>query len=231
MKWLIVMTATLVSLMACEAQGAPQPSAPYSTGKLIVTWTRGSPPNAANAARADRINMKCGPTPRQYTFPVIPIMLPVIPANPPEYSVNIRDVIPEPPLYPTTYYCLPVAAMGAIESDKVTEEFAFTVTVEGLPPTGDVTPPTVVIRSPTKGTIVPRKSTVIIDVTAIDDSGMIQDVVIFVNRASICRVTEPPYQCLWEVPAAAKRTYTLQASAGDAAGNRGLSPTIQVRSE
>jgi hypothetical protein len=95
----------------------------------------------------------------------------------------------------------------------------------------DVTSPVVVISRPKHGDVVPRKSMVDIVVTASDDSGVIHDVVVFVNRKSVCLLSAPPYQCTWEVPAAAKRTYTLQASAGDAAGNRGLSPSIQVKSE
>jgi hypothetical protein len=95
----------------------------------------------------------------------------------------------------------------------------------------DVTAPEVEITHPNHKDVVARKASIPIDVVASDESGLIQDVVIFVNRVSICHLTKPPYRCLWEVPAAGKRVYLLQASAGDWSGNRGLSPTIQVRSE
>jgi hypothetical protein len=108
------------------------------------------------------------------------------------------------------------------------QEVPFEVVQAAAP---DVTAPDVEITHPNKGDVVPRHASIPIDVIASDDSGMIQDVVIFVNRVSICHLTKPPYRCLWAVPAAAKKTYTLQASAGDWSENRGLSPTIQVRSE
>jgi hypothetical protein len=225
MRWLIVITTTLVGLMTLEVPvGVAQNIAPYSTGTLIVTWTRGAPPNAADA---DRLNLHCGTATRRYTLPVQSIRLPATPADPPDYPIYIRDLLPRA-AFPQDYFCVSVGAQGAHESSEVSDEFSFTV-VDAL--AADVTPPTVSISSPNKGAVVERKSTVTIDVVAHDDSGVITDVVIFVNRASICRVTAPPFQCTWEVPAPAKRTYTLQASAGDAAGNRGLSPTIQVRSE
>ena len=108
------------------------------------------------------------------------------------------------------------------------EEVAFEVVQQA---SLDVIAPEVEISHPNKNDVVPRKASVPIDVVASDDSGMVQDVVIFVNRVSICRLTKPPYRCLWEVPAASRKSYILQASAGDWSGNRGLSPTIQVRSE
>jgi hypothetical protein len=129
MKWIILITTTMISLMVLEMHGAAQDVAPYSTGKLIVKWTRGAPPESA---RADRINMKCGPSPGNYTYPVKTIMLPAVPASPPEYPINIRDVIPVAPVDPTKYYCLPVSAMGTIESDKIAAEYSFTVTGEAI---------------------------------------------------------------------------------------------------
>jgi hypothetical protein len=100
--------------------------------------------------------------------------------------------------------------------------------VSQAPP--DVTAPVVEITHPNHRDVVPGNASIPIDVIASDDSA-VMDVVIFVNRVSICRLTHPPYRCLWEVPISRKRVYLLQASAGDWAGNRGLSPTIQVKSE
>jgi hypothetical protein len=225
MKRFTLLIALLASLLAREAHAAQPSIVPYATGTLIVTWRRGAPPHSAPA---DRLNMHCGTAPGRYTLPVQSIPLPPTPANPPEYPIALRDLLPRA-AFPQDYFCIAVGAMGAHESSEVSEEFAFTVVEATI--AADVTPPTVSIRSPNKGAAVEKHSTVVIDVVATDDSGVITDVVIFVNRASICKLTEPPYQCLWEVPAAPKRNYTLQASAGDAAGNRGLSPTIQVRSE
>jgi hypothetical protein len=95
----------------------------------------------------------------------------------------------------------------------------------------DTTPPLVVISSPKAEDVVARKASVPVTVTAGDDSGTVAEVLVFVNHTSICRMASPPFRCVWEVPPPPNRTYALQASARDAAGNVALSSIVQVKSE
>jgi hypothetical protein len=94
-------------------------------------------------------------------------------------------------------------------------------------PAGDTTPPTVALTAPTDGATVTRKTTVTLTATA-SDSGGVASVSFYVNGALKCTDTTAPYSCAWPVPAAAAKTYQLQARATDAAGNIGASAVATV---
>ena len=96
----------------------------------------------------------------------------------------------------------------------------------GFPATGDNIAPTVSITNPANGAIVARKSNVTITATASDNVGVTR-VDFLVNGALQCSDTTAPYSCVWRVPAAMNKTYTLQARAFDLAGNSGTA-TVQV---
>ena len=96
----------------------------------------------------------------------------------------------------------------------------------GFPATGDNIAPTVSITNPANGAIVARKSNVTITATASDNVGVTR-VDFLVNGALQCSDTTAPYSCVWRVPAAMNKTYTLLARAFDAAGNSGTA-SVQV---
>jgi hypothetical protein len=230
MTWFrIALTFILISCLGLQGYAGELDTKPYSTGTLIVTWSRGDSPEAAPA---DRLNIKCGYASKTYTLPVKFIMLPITPDDPPDYEIALKDLLPRPESFPRTYYCISVGALGAMESGKVSDEYAFTVT-EALPLVPeDVIAPVVVIGSPVNQAIVPRKSKVNILVTIGLDSGPITEVVVFVAGRSVCPpLLQAPYVCAWQVPAAANRIYPIQATGKDASGNVGLSKPVQVRSD
>ena len=88
----------------------------------------------------------------------------------------------------------------------------------GFTTTGDNIPPTVSIISPSDGSTVARKSTVGISATANDNVGVTR-VEFGVNGSLKCTDTSTPYNCSWKVPAAPNKSYQIQATAFDAAGN------------
>ena len=92
---------------------------------------------------------------------------------------------------------------------------------------GDTSSPTAAISQPTDGSIVSRRSTVNITVTASDNLGVTR-VEVYVNGGLMCTVATSPYSCAWPVPAAAGKNYFLQAKAYDAAGNVGGSKIVSV---
>ena len=71
-----------------------------------------------------------------------------------------------------------------------------------------------------------RKSNVTITATANDNVGVTR-VDFLVNGTVQCSDTTAPYSCVWRVPGAMNKTYTLLARAFDAAGNSGTA-SIQV---
>jgi hypothetical protein len=136
MKWFMLMTMLLVSCVTLHAQTvggtlAVTDSAPYSTGKLSVTWSRGTSPNSAQPSH---LNMKCGMVTGQYTLPVKQIQIPATPANPPDYFITLTDLLPPltTPNIPQKYFCVSVGAQGAVESKNVSAEYAFFVTGEEI---------------------------------------------------------------------------------------------------
>jgi Bacterial Ig domain len=106
----------------------------------------------------------------------------------------------------------------------------FSAEVSKVMPRGDTTPPTVSITSPTNGATVPRKQITVITATASDETG-ISFVTFKVNGAVKCTDSSAPYTCQWTVLNPPHRTYTVQATATDAAHNVGTSATIQVTSQ
>lgn len=97
------------------------------------------------------------------------------------------------------------------------------------PPPPDLEAPLVTLTSPADGSMVARRSTVILTAAATDNLG-IAHVIFLVNGGTVCDDAATPYECAWRVPAAPNRTYQIQALALDAAGNIGSSALITVKS-
>jgi Bacterial Ig domain/Fibronectin type III domain len=123
-----------------------------------------------------------------------------------------------------TYY------FAATAYDSARNESPFSNEVRYTTAAGDTTPPTVTLTAPLNGAVVPRKSTVTIRVTATDNVG-VTTVAFYVDGRLTCATGTAPYTCAWEVPAAARRSYQLQATAVDAQDNVGASPHITVTAE
>jgi glucose/arabinose dehydrogenase len=96
------------------------------------------------------------------------------------------------------------------------------------PGIADSVPPTVSITNPTQGSIVARKSTIIISATATDNVGVTR-VEFYVNGSLQCSDSSAGYTCNWKVPNPPNRTYQIEARAFDQAGNSG-SALVQVTS-
>jgi streptogramin lyase len=96
------------------------------------------------------------------------------------------------------------------------------------PGIADSVPPTVSITNPTPGSIVARKSTIIISATATDNVGVTR-VEFYVNGSLQCSDSSAGYTCNWKVPSPPNRTYQIEARAFDQAGNSG-SALVQVTS-
>jgi hypothetical protein len=98
-------------LLWCNSSAAGQAVAekiPYATGKIIVTWTKGAPPNHA---QPDRLIPKCGWVKGHYVIQGPPVMIPASPPNPPEYTFFIRDLVPGV----GDWYCAFAVAKGTTE--------------------------------------------------------------------------------------------------------------------
>ena len=85
--------------------------------------------------------------------------------------------------------------------------------------TGDTTPPSVGLTSPAEGTVLRRRTTVTLAATASDNVG-VSAVEFAVNGQRVCRLTAPPYSCSWYSGNKPRNTYSITATAIDAAGNR-----------
>ena len=79
------------------------------------------------------------------------------------------------------------------------------------------------------GSTVARRSTVTITAAASDNIGVTR-VEFRINGALTCTDTATPFTCAWQVPNT-KTTFSLQASAFDAAGNTANSTTVTVTSK
>ncbi len=93
----------------------------------------------------------------------------------------------------------------------------------------DITLPLVSITSPLNNSLVSKNSTVTIQATSSDASG-ISKVEFLVNGVLKCTDTSVPYSCPWLVPNGKNIQYTLQAMAYDTAGNS-ASSTVKVTSK
>jgi Bacterial Ig domain len=91
----------------------------------------------------------------------------------------------------------------------------------------DASPPVAAMLQPTGATSIGRRSRVNVAITASDDVGVAR-VEFYVNGGLMCTFAASPYTCAWRVPAAAGKTYSLQAKAYDAAGNVGVSGVVSV---
>jgi hypothetical protein len=216
---LYMLAAMLISLLIWPL-GSAAVGPTISPTSCELSWEAPTNPDGTTQAALDSYRIYLSRTPGDYDF-TTPIASPAKDATK-AFCASVGAL----PL--GQWYLVMRSADATGHESANSNEVPFEVVLQAPP---DVTAPVVEITHPNKGDVVPRKASVPIDVVASDNSGLLMDVVIFVNRVSICRLTKPPYRCLWEVPASSKRTYVLQASAGDFAGNRSLSPTIQVRSE
>jgi Bacterial Ig domain len=95
--------------------------------------------------------------------------------------------------------------------------------------TADTTQPVITLAIPSNATFI-RKSRVELSAVASDNIGVAK-VEFHVNGSRLCSDSSNPYICVWQIPAAPKKTYVLQATATDAAGNVGVSNRITVASE
>ncbi len=86
------------------------------------------------------------------------------------------------------------------------------------PGIADSIPPMISITNPTQGSIVARKSTIIISATATDNVGVAR-VEFYVNGSLRCTDSSISYDCNWKVPNQPNRSYQIQAKAFDQAGN------------
>jgi hypothetical protein len=86
--------------------------------------------------------------------------------------------------------------------------------------------PNVAIVSPSDGGTVPRNTTVTMTATASDNIGVTK-VDFYVNNTLTCSDTGAPYNCAWKVPGKNNASYTVKATAYDAAGHSTIS-TITV---
>ncbi len=96
------------------------------------------------------------------------------------------------------------------------------------PPAVDNTAPLVTVTSPTHLAVIPKNTYVNISASATDNVGVIE-VRIRVNGSQICSVKAAGAVCRFRTGAG--RTYKIQASGLDAAGNVGTSTEISVRSK
>jgi chitinase len=124
----------------------------------------------------------------------------------------------------STYYFVATAY------DAYGKESAFSNEVSYTVPMANDTPPTVALISPLDGASVARKSTVTIGANAWDDYGVTK-LEFYVNGSLVCANPPTSYTCAWKVPAAAGRTYQLQAKAYDTAGKAGSSSIITVQAQ
>jgi hypothetical protein len=90
----------------------------------------------------------------------------------------------------------------------------------------DSTAPTVTITSPLHGSILPRGS-ITVNATATDSSG-VASVSFYVGNTLIGTDTSTPYSVRWNARKAAVGTYTLSATARDAAGNVSAPVSVTV---
>ncbi len=81
-------------------------------------------------------------------------------------------------------------------------------------------PPTVTILSPLNGSTVSRHSNVTITASASDNAGVTK-VTYSINGSLLCTSTTSPYSCSWSVAGKPNATYTITATAYDAAGYTG----------
>jgi hypothetical protein len=90
----------------------------------------------------------------------------------------------------------------------------------------DTTAPVIAITQPLSA-MVARKSRVTLAAAASDNVGVVK-VEFYVNGTLRCTDTAAPYTCAWRVPAAAGKSYVLQAKAYDAAGNIAVSSSVMA---
>jgi hypothetical protein len=127
------------------------------------------------------------------------------------------------PLRPTSQYVHPLALRARVD-DGALDIGAFEAQSNGG---SDTQPPTAGIVSPVSGQRVRPGSLVTISVAAADNRG-VAALEVSVDGALVCRLVAAPYDCAWRVPRLRRTTFTLVATASDAAGNSGTSAPVTV---
>jgi len=90
---------------------------------------------------------------------------------------------------------------------------------------GDTTPPTTSIDSPTDGATV--SGTVTVSASATDDVGVVR-LELYIDGVLALSATSGPISYSWNTTLVANGAHTLMTKAYDAAGNLGVSPTVNV---
>jgi hypothetical protein len=96
-------------------------------------------------------------------------------------------------------------------------------------PTADTTPPTVTITAPVNGAVVKIRSSVTVKASAFGNIA-VNEVEIFIDGATKCTDSAAPYECIWQMPKWAGRTYGIPAKAYDFIGNVAPSSFVNVLS-
>jgi hypothetical protein len=126
MRQIFILLGIMLMLgLGFEVHAAAQNTASYATGQVCWTWQKGTPPLDL---QADHLNVRCGTAPGVRDIPVKTIAVTLPAPNPPEYCINIRDVIPQPATFPVNRYCAAKSALGAGESTNESVELFFVVT-------------------------------------------------------------------------------------------------------
>jgi hypothetical protein len=175
---------------------------PPGTGYLATTQTTNDITVLASAAKTMLVNKKAANV-------VVSVNGVVVTLAP--YEVRIIDtpeqISPTPTLRPT-----PTKTPTLRSSSTPTRT-----------PPPDTTSPIVTITNPANNSTVKRNSTVTITANASDNVGVVRVVFSITSKTSTTNCTDlaAPYTCNWLVPGKARTTYTITATAYDAAGNSG----------
>lgn len=132
-----------------------------------------------------------------------------------------------------TNYAYPTdLSFGTYYAYITTTDNAGNLTISTVSPVviGDLTAPIIAITSPANNSNVSKNKTITIQADATDSVGVTR-VVFSVNGTVVCIDMVAAYACSWKVPAQPGKTYNLQTSAYDAAGNVGNSAVIRVTSK
>lgn len=92
-------------------------------------------------------------------------------------------------------------------------------------------PPSAMVLSPANGAVIERKALLPISAEVTEGSNPIAYVETYASDRLVCTTLEAPYTCVWRLPGAPGKTYSIRVSAYDTKGLRGESATILIRSE
>jgi hypothetical protein len=205
---------------ACDAvDGEDSDEIGYTASTLTIAWD-----DNANDEDGYRLERKTG---TGGSFALVGTLS----AN----SSTFADVL----LEPEQTYCYRVQAFNSAGASAWSNEAC--AVAPGLPAdagvggvdagTGsgsDTTPPTIALTAPADGAVVRAGAQVALRATANDDVG-VTAVDFSINGNVVCSDTSAPFACVWNVSSTRRRvTYTVEATAHDAAGNQ-ASDSVTVR--